>query len=66
MIIGGAMRALVVDDSRATRRVIGEIIRELGYDVTEAGNGCAGLERLAQRGRTLGQLEKDGHGRCGQ
>lgn len=44
------MRALVVDDSRATRRVIGEIMRELGYDVTEAGNGCEGLERLAQFG----------------
>jgi two-component system, chemotaxis family, chemotaxis protein CheY len=44
------MRALVVDDSRATRRVIGEIMRELGYDVTEAGNGCEGLERLAQLG----------------
>jgi two-component system chemotaxis response regulator CheY len=39
-----------VDDSRATRRVIGEIMRELGYDVTEAGNGCEGLERLAQLG----------------
>lgn len=44
------MRALVVDDSRATRRVIGQIMRELGYDVTEAGNGCEGLERLAQFG----------------
>lgn len=45
------MRALIVDDSRATRRVIGEIMRELGYEVTEAGNGREGLERLALLGQ---------------
>ncbi len=44
------MRALIVDDSRATRRVIGEIMRELDYEVTEAGNGLEGLERLSQLG----------------
>jgi two-component system chemotaxis response regulator CheY len=42
------MRALVIDDSRTVRAIIGTILRELGMDVTEAGNGRAGLEQLRQ------------------
>lgn len=42
------MQALVIDDSRAVRLFIGHILRELGYDVVEAGDGQAGLERLGQ------------------
>lgn len=42
------MRALVIDDSRATRRIIGDIMQRLGYEVTEAGNGREGLDRLEQ------------------
>lgn len=41
------MRALVIDDSRATRRVVGQYLRELGYEVIEAGDGLQGLESLA-------------------
>jgi len=48
---GTVMRALVIDDSRATRRLIGDILREIGYEVTEAGNGLEGLERLEQLGK---------------
>lgn len=44
------MRALVVDDSRATRRVISDILKSLGYDITEAGNGQEGLDRLKEFG----------------
>lgn len=44
------MKALVVDDSRATRRIIGDIMRRLGYTVTEAGNGQEALERLEEFG----------------
>jgi two-component system, chemotaxis family, chemotaxis protein CheY len=44
------MKALIVDDSRATRRVIGDIMREIGYEVIEAGNGQEGLDRLASIG----------------
>ncbi|MBL8852488.1 MAG: response regulator [Planctomycetaceae bacterium] len=40
------MRALVVDDSRAIRRIIGNIIKEIGYEVTEAGNGFEALAQL--------------------
>jgi two-component system chemotaxis response regulator CheY len=43
----GAMRALVIDDSRAMRRIISEILREAGLeDIVEAANGREGLEQL--------------------
>lgn len=38
--------ALVVDDSRAMRMVMGRYLRELGYEVTEAGDGRQALESL--------------------
>ncbi len=40
------MKALVIDDSRAMRSILSHILRELGFDVTQAGNGREGLERL--------------------
>jgi two-component system chemotaxis response regulator CheY len=39
------MLALVIDDSRAVRIIIGNILREIGMKVLEAGDG---LEALAQ------------------
>lgn len=44
------MRALVVDDSRAARSLIGRILRELGFEVVEAGEGEEALQLL--NGRT--------------
>lgn len=41
------MQALIVDDSRATRRMVGRILRELGFEVAEAANGREALARLA-------------------
>lgn len=40
------MRALIVDDSRALRRILGDMLRHLGYDVTEAVNGRDALVHL--------------------
>ena len=40
------MRALVIDDSRAIRRVIGNILKEMGWEVTEAVHGLDALEQL--------------------
>lgn len=40
------MRTLVIDDSRAMRLIIGNILREMGMEVVEAGNGIEGLEQL--------------------
>jgi len=44
------MRALIVDDSRAVRSVIGRSVRELGFTPVEAGNGREALQRLATEG----------------
>ena len=41
------MRALVVDDSRAMRRIVARILRDLGFEVVEAGDGQQGLDVLA-------------------
>jgi two-component system chemotaxis response regulator CheY len=38
--------ALVVDDSRATRRMLALMLTDLGFDVIEAGHGIEALERL--------------------
>ena len=46
------MRALVIDDSRAVRIIIGKILREIGIEVVEAGNGREALEQLAAQRRT--------------
>ena len=42
------MQALVIDDSRAVRLLVGNILREQGYDVVAAGHGQEGLERLQE------------------
>jgi len=45
------MRALVVDDSRAVRRLLGGILRNLGFDeVVEAGHGREALALLTDGG----------------
>jgi two-component system chemotaxis response regulator CheY len=40
------MRALVIDDSRTVRIIIGKILGEIGIDVIEARNGLEALELL--------------------
>jgi len=42
------MRVLVVDDSRAIRTILGRMMREMGFEVTEAGNGLEALSQLEQ------------------
>src|SRR5579863_896044 len=44
------VRALIVDDSRAIRAMMGRIMRELKFDVVEASNGREALDRLQQNG----------------
>lgn len=45
------MRALVVDDSKTTRMIIGRILREIGFEVVEAADGQQALARLEEGGR---------------
>ncbi|MDD7540965.1 MAG: response regulator [Mobiluncus porci] len=40
------MRALIVDDSRAMRKIIGGILRREGYEILEAENGEEALKIL--------------------
>jgi two-component system, chemotaxis family, chemotaxis protein CheY len=42
------MLALVIDDSRAVRIIVRGILREMGTEVVEAGNGLEALEQLRQ------------------
>jgi two-component system chemotaxis response regulator CheY len=44
------MKALVIDDSRAMRRIVGGILRDLGYETVEAGNGQEALDALEEHG----------------
>jgi two-component system chemotaxis response regulator CheY len=43
------MLALVIDDSRTVRIIIGEILREIGVEVLEAANGLEALEQMKRR-----------------
>ncbi len=42
-------QALVVDDSRAVRTILSRVLKELGFSVTEAGNGREALDRINQQ-----------------
>jgi two-component system, chemotaxis family, chemotaxis protein CheY len=45
------MRALVVDDSKAMRTVLGRMLRNCGYDdVVEAGNGIEAFRWIRENG----------------
>lgn len=44
------MRAIVIDDSRAMRTIIGRLLKELGFEITEAQHGQEAIERLQQSG----------------
>lgn len=42
------MRALVIDDSRAMRRIVGSILEDLGFEVRPAGHGREALDVLEE------------------
>jgi two-component system chemotaxis response regulator CheY len=44
------MRALVIDDSKAMRALLGRLLGEIGFSVDDAGNGREGLEHLEKHG----------------
>ena len=43
-------KAMIIDDSRAMRRILGETVRELGFEVSEASNGREALAKLDNMG----------------
>ena len=42
------MRALVIDDSRAMRRIVGSILEDFGYETRPAGHGREALDVLEE------------------
>jgi two-component system chemotaxis response regulator CheY len=42
------MYALIIDDSRAMRRILRQIVEPLGFRILEAGDGQEGLDRLSE------------------
>lgn len=45
------MEALVIDDSRAMRKILSRILTDIGFSVSEAANGSEGLEKLEDGAR---------------
>ena len=45
------MRAIVVDDSRAMRVVLGRILKQIGFDVAEAAHGKEALQEIDSNGK---------------
>jgi len=45
------VRALVIDDSKAMRSILGRMLRGLGFEVVEAGDGQDALEKLKVAGK---------------
>ncbi len=45
------MRALVIDDSKAIRLILGKMLKEMGFEIFEAGNGRQAVERLKEVGK---------------
>ena len=43
------MQAIVVDDSRAMRMLMGRLLKDIGFEVDEAGDGFQALVRLRER-----------------
>ena len=41
------MYALIIDDSRAMRRILRQLVQPLGFDILEAGDGQEGLDQLS-------------------
>ena len=48
---GVRMRALVVDDSKAVRMILGQILRDLGFEVAEARHGREALVNIHECGK---------------
>jgi len=42
------VRALVIDDSRAMRRIVSQILEGLGYEIRDAGHGREALDVLEE------------------
>jgi CheY-like chemotaxis protein len=53
------MRVLLVEDNKINAIIAAELLRSVGIDVTVAGNGAEGLERLAEAAKLRGNKPFD-------
>ena len=53
------MKALVVDDSKAIRMILGRTLKEMGYQVREAANGKDAVEVMAFEGDSVSLVLAD-------
>src|SRR5579863_3406283 len=54
MVLGGEgtfLRALIIDDSKAMRSILGRMLRGLDFEVVQAANGHEALESLQAGGK---------------
>lgn len=42
------MRALIIDDSSSTRKILGQFMRQMNYEIVEAGDGKEALQRFEE------------------
>lgn len=56
-VTDGARRLLVIDDDEEVRAVIVALLRQMAYDVVEAGDGETGLRMLAQHRPALAVID---------
>ncbi len=45
------MLAMVIDDSKAIRLILGKILKDIGFEVVDAANGVEAMERLKEVGK---------------
>jgi CheY-like chemotaxis protein len=50
-VLRGHETVLLVEDEAGLRRVVGKVLRALGYEVLEAANGKAAIELWQERSR---------------
>ena len=51
------MRALIVDDSRAIRSIVSRIVKQLGFEISEACDGRDALAKLGEGGADLALVD---------
>lgn len=52
-------KAMVIDDSRAIRMILSRILREIGYEVSQAANGKEALSLLGEHDRDVSLILVD-------
>ncbi len=44
------MKAIIIDDAKTMRSILGKILKEVGFEIVEAGHGQEALDKLKETG----------------